>query len=95
MEENKTTLQRILEQKAEQIKDAIEQAINEGARVEPIQGGVRIDGKVIFVNEYNKMSSIVLDLKSDMIFAQYLKQQRVDLEIQKQEIEKKLKELEQ
>lgn len=47
MNEEKTTLQKIMEQEAEQMRIAIEQAINEGAKVTNYSATVVVDGVVI------------------------------------------------
>ena len=93
-EKKKTLLERIIEQEAQKIAQAIEQAISDGEAIEPCPGGIKIAGECIFINKYDKSSSVVLCFKSNAIFAEYLKIQRAELEMLKEEIEEKLKELE-
>lgn len=50
MNEEKTMLQKIVEQKAEQIKSAILQAVADGAEVKRTNAGVFVDG-VFFVSQ--------------------------------------------
>lgn len=69
MSEKKTTLQKIMEQKTEQVRNAIEQAINEGAKVEHsmyVSNGYTIDG--IFVQKCPIDNiTICLNMKSEII----------------------------
>lgn len=67
MEEEKTTLQKIVEQKAEQIKIAIKQVMDEGAWVRRTDAGVFVDG-VFFVTSSNidqKEMTLCLNLRDD------------------------------
>jgi hypothetical protein len=97
-----TRLQKIIEQKTEQIRDAIEQAIKEGAKIEHsiyVGNGYLIDG--IFVQKCPiDRFTICLNIKSEIIAAacepskdeleKIAKQKRAELE----EIEKQIKERE-
>lgn len=97
-ETKKTLLERIVEQEAQKIVQAIEQAIKDDAIIVPCKvasSAVLIDNVFVLTNEYDKSCSIVLNFKSDEVFAQYMKIRRINLEMQKQEIEEQLKELEQ
>lgn len=98
MEENKTTLQKIVEQKAEQIKNAIEQAIENSANIEHstyISNGYMIDG--IFIQKTQTNIVICLNMESEKIakacepskdeLKKMAEQKRAELE----EIENKLK----
>ena len=64
METEKTTLQRILEQKSEQIMVAIEDAIDNGAKIEKESTDfATIDG--IFLQKNYKTSQVVVVLRFD------------------------------
>lgn len=68
-EEEKTTLQRIIEQKAEQIRRATEQAIDDGANIEHsifVSNGYTIDGIFVQINPINNIT-LALDIKSEKI----------------------------
>lgn len=69
MKKEKTRLQIIKEQKAEQMRNAIEQAIDEGANIEHsmlVSNGYTIDGIFIQINQINDIT-FVLDMKSEKI----------------------------
>lgn len=95
--EEKTTLQRIVEQKTEQICNAIEQAIDDDATLKLLcSDEVEIDGVRIYSNS-NGTNSIVLHLNSEKI-ARTFKPSKKDLEIlanikrlELEEIEKQIK----
>ena len=95
----KTTLQIILEQKTEQVREAIERSINEGAQIEHspyVSNGYTIDGVFIQVSPIDYVT-ICLDMKSKVISAacklskaelkKMAEQKRAELE----EIEKQIK----
>ena len=64
METEKTTLQRIVDQKAEQIRFAIEDAIDNGAKIEKnFTNFAEIDG--IFLQKNDKTSQVVVVLRFD------------------------------
>ena len=97
METEKTTLQRIMEQKTEQIKIAIEEAIDAGAKIEKskyIQAR-EIDG--VFV-QYTGRCYVVLHFSSDKV-AKLFNPTREDLKelaarkrAELEDIEKQIKE---
>ena len=68
--EKKTTLlQRIVEQENEQMRIAIEQAIDDGANIEHsmfVSNGYTIDGIFVLINPINNIT-LVLDIKSEKI----------------------------
>lgn len=99
MEETKTTLQKIVEQKADQIRKAIEQAIDDGAKTEKCYTSCatidnvflqkNMDGSVAIVLHFNSEKiAKVLQSKDDL--EQLAAQKRRELE----EIEKQIKEKE-
>ena len=97
-----TRLQKIIEQKTEQIRDAIEQAIKEGAKIEHsiyVPKGYTIDG--IFVQKLHEdRITICVNMESEIIAAacepskdelkKIAERKRAELE----EIEKQIKERE-
>lgn len=94
MEENKTTLQKIVKQKAEQIKIAVLQAIEEGADVEQTYAGVNVDG-VFFVGNAavdQKEITLCIRIKSDK-FEELLRPTPL-LDKEAEELRKRLKEIE-
>lgn len=69
MNEEKTRLQIIKEQKAEQMRNAIEQAIDDGANIEHsmfVSNGYTIDGIFVQITPINGIT-FVLDIKSEKI----------------------------
>ena len=106
MEETKTTLQKIVEQKTDQIRNAIEQAIDKGAKIEKCESYTAlrtccyIDGVYMQKNTYDDTISIVLQFNSEKI-AKAFEPSKYDLEkaaeIKRREledIEKQIKERE-
>lgn len=80
MNEEKTTLQKIMEQKAEQIRNAIEQAIDDGSTVKRLgYGEVEIDSVRLYSNS-DGTNSIVLRFNSEKI-AKTFEPSKKDLEI--------------
>lgn len=73
MEETKTTLQKIVEQKTDQIRIAIEQAIDEGAKivtyfpVTSLSKGCTINGVFLQKNTDDDTISVVLQFNSEKI----------------------------
>lgn len=107
MNEEKTTLQRITEQKAEQMRSAIEKAIDEGAKIEECETAISVlkcccvDG--LYLQKYinDGSISVVLHFKSEKI-AKVFEPSKDDLEkmaeqkrAELEEIENKLKQNEQ
>ena len=105
MEETKTTTQKIVEQKADQIRIAIERAIDEGAKIEKLASFTSvleccyIDGVYLQKNTQDGSLSIVLNFSSDKIanvFDELSKDNLEQLAEQKRselkEIEKQIKE---
>lgn len=98
METEKTTLQKIMEQKAEQIRAAIEQAIDEGAETKKSKymQAYEIDG--VFVQRNADALCVVLYFSSDKVSALFdpTKEELEELAAKKraelEEIEKQLKE---
>lgn len=106
MEETKTTLQKIVEQKTDQIRRAIEQAIDDGAKIEKLGSFTsvleccNIDGLYLQKNTTDGYISVVLDFSSEKIakvfgsskdaLEKLAEQKRRELE----EIEKQIKEKE-
>lgn len=67
--EEKTTLLKIVEQKNEQVRNAIEQAIDEGAKIEHssyVSNGYTIDGVFIQVSPIDNVT-LCLNMKSKVI----------------------------
>ena len=106
MEEIKTTLQKIVEQKTDQIRMAIERAIEDGAKIERCESYTNlrtccyIDGLYLQKNTYDDTISIVLQFNSEKI-AKAFEPSKDDLkkaaEIKRREledIEKQIKERE-
>ena len=99
MNEGKTTLQRIVEQKAEQIRVAIEETIDKGAKVEKtFTNFAEIDGIFLQRNENSSQFVVVLRFDSPKI-AKVFEPSRDDLEkiaaqkrAELEEIEKQIKE---
>lgn len=91
-ENEKTLLQKIVEQKANQIRIAIEQAIADGAKIEPFASGIKIDNVLVFkITEH--AHSVVLHFESHKIEYAMLGNEREQLLAQKQQIENRLNEL--
>lgn len=99
METEKTTLQKIMEQKAEQIRAAIERAIDEGAKIEKsFTNCVTIDEIFLQRNYNNNQFAVVLRFDSKKI-AKVFEPSKDDLEkiaaqkrAELEDIEKQLKE---
>lgn len=99
MEETKTTLQKIVEQKTRQIEEAIEQAIAEGAKYEKTVAGVVVDG-VYLIGQLPNIG-MVLSIKAtpniQRLFEPSKEQLRAEAEkkrIELEEIERQIKEKE-
>lgn len=67
MEETKTTLQKIVDQKADQIRMAIEQAIDNGAKIVKTTFFCLTIDNVFLQKELNGCFAVVLHFKSDKI----------------------------
>ena len=106
MEETKTTLQKIVAQKTDQIRNAIERAIDDGAKIEKCESYTSvleccyIDGVCMQKNTYDDTISIVLQFNSEKI-AKAFEPSKYDLEKaaeikrrELEEIEKQIKERE-
>ena len=106
MNEEKTKLQKIVEQNADQIRNAIEQAIDKGAKIEKCYSYTRlrnccyIEGVFLQKNTDDDTISIVLQFNSEKI-AKAFEQSKDDLEKaaeikrrELEEIEKQIKETE-
>ena len=106
MEETKTTLQKIVGQKADQIRMAIERAIDDGTKIEKCESYTsvleccNIDGVFLQKNTIDDTISIVLRFNSDKI-AKAFEPSKYDLEKaaeikrrELEEIEKQIKEKE-
>lgn len=95
MNEEKTTLQKIVEQKAEQVKNAIEQAIDEGVNIEHskfVNNGYTIDGIFIQIEPMNNIT-LVFEMKSEKI-AKICKPSKDELEKLAEQKRAELKEIE-
>ena len=85
MNEEKTTLQKIMEQKAEQMRGSIEQAIDEGAKIEKLDSCTtmldfcNIDGLCLQKSTYDGSISVVLNFRSEKI-AKVFEPSKDDLE---------------
>ena len=106
MEETKTILQKIVEQKTDQIRMAIEQAIDKGAKIEKSESYTNlrtccyIKGVFLQKNTYDDTISIALQFNSEKI-AKAFEPSKDDLEKaaerkrrELEEIEKQIKERE-
>lgn len=95
MNEEKTMLQKIVEQKAEQMRVAIERAIDEGANIEHsvfVSNGYTIDGIFVQKNAINNIT-LVFDIKSEKI-AKACKPSKDDLEKMAEQKRAELEEIE-
>lgn len=79
MEETKTTLQKIVEQKADQIRIAIEQAIDDGAKIEKSFTRCATIDDIFLQQEIGGGLAIVLRFDSDKI-AKLFEPSKDDLE---------------
>ena len=106
MEEKKTVLQKIVEQRTDQIRMAIERAIEDGAKIEKCESYTTlrtccyIKGVFLQKNTYDDTISIVLQFNSEKI-AKAFEPSKYDLEKaaeikrrELEEIEKQIKEKE-
>lgn len=101
MKETKTTLQKIVEQKADQIRIAIEQAIDDGAKIERAFSPTcaTIDG-MFMQKEKSGRLAIVLYFRSEKIAKEfepskdYLEKLKEEKRSELEQIEKQLKEIE-
>ncbi len=94
MENEKTKLQKIVEQKAEQIKNAVLEAIAEGAEVKQNYAGVTVDG-VFFVGNTTldpKAMTLCLRITADE-FEELLKPTSL-LDEEAEQLRQRLKEIE-
>lgn len=95
METKQTTLQRIVEKKTDQIRAAIEQAIDKGAKIERKYAiYVTIDNIFLQKNDYCNGVAIVLTFKSEKI-SQYFKPSKENLIAEAKKKRKELEEIEQ
>lgn len=94
MENEKTKLQKIVEQKTEQIKNAVLGAIAEGAEVKQTIAGVFVDGVFFVANVINDPKEMILclRLRSDE-FEEIMKPTSV-LDEEAEQLRKRLKEIE-
>ncbi len=97
-EEKKMILQRIIEQKTEQVKAAIELAIEDGAKI--IKSSVtslKVEDVLVFADSESRFA-VVLSFKSDAIKkaleSRAKENEREALLLQRAKIEERLKELE-
>ena len=73
MNEEKTTLQKIMEQKAEEMRNAIEQSIDDGAKIERLDSCTNlleccnIDGLYLQKSTSDGSISVILDFRSEKI----------------------------
>ena len=85
MDETKTTLQKIVEQKADQIRMAIERAIDDGTKIEecyyftPLRTCCSIEGVFLQKNTYDGSISVILNFRSEKI-AKVFEPSKDDLE---------------
>lgn len=79
MEETKTTLQKIVEQKTDQIRIAIEQAIDDGAKIEKSFANCATIDDIFLQKNMDGSFAIVLHFNSEKI-AKVFKQSKDDLE---------------
>lgn len=94
MDKEKTTLQKIMEQKSKQMCEAIEQAISEGAKVERskiLTNCCTIDG--IFIQKDFSGYSVILHFESDKI-AKALEPSKDELEKMAEQKRAELEEIE-
>lgn len=86
MNEEKTRLQKIVEQKADQIRIAIEQAIDDGAKIEKlgfftsVLECCQIDGLYLQKNTSDSSLSVVLNFSSEKIANVFDELSKDDLE---------------
>lgn len=94
MDKEKTTLQKIMEQKAEQMRVAIEQAISKGAKAERsniVTSCFTIDG--VFIQKDFSGYSVILHFESDKI-AKALEPSKDELEKMAEQKRAELEEIE-
>ncbi len=99
MNEEKTTLQKIMEQKAEQMRNAIEQAIDEGAKI--VKSGsyttllecCLIDGLYLQKSTSDGSISVILNFRSEKI-AKAFEPSKDDLEKMAEQKRAELEEIE-
>lgn len=92
--EEKTLLQRIVEQESKQMRIAIEQAINDGAKVEHskyVSNGYTID--CIFVQKISNNITLLLNMESEII-AKACKPSKDELEKMAEQKRAELEEIE-
>ena len=99
MNEEKTTLQKIMEQKAEQIRNAIEQVIDEGAKIVKTDSYTTllecllIDGLYLQKNTSDGSISVILNFRSEKI-AKVFEPSKDDLEKMAEQKRSELEEIE-
>ena len=97
--EEKTMLQKVVEQKAEQIRSAIERAIDDGAKIVNVGSAThllkccRIDGIHLQKSTSDDTLSVVLNFRSEKI-AKLFEPSRKDLERRVEELRAELNEIE-
>ena len=99
MNEEKTSLKKIIDQKAEQMRGAIEQAIDEGAEIEKLCSNTtlleccNIDGLFVQKNKYDDLISVILNFRSEKI-AKVFEPSKDDLEKMAEQKRTELEEIE-
>lgn len=92
--EEKTRLQVIMEQKAEQVRNAIEQAIDEGAIIERLScDEVKINGLTLFSNPNGTNSTVLFFMETEKI-AKVFKPSKDELEKMAEQKRAELEEIE-
>ena len=97
MESEKTTLQKIIDQKTEQIKNAIEQAIENGAKIKKAPGGCMVNG-VYIQKAPEKKVAVVLYFETtlfDKMRVEELRCEREEIAKELAKIDESIKQLEQ
>lgn len=99
MNEEKTTIQKIAEQKTEQMRVAIEQAIDDGAKIEKLSSCTTllecccIDGLYLQKNTSDGTISVILNFRSEKI-AKAFEPSKDDLEKMAEQKRAELEEIE-
>lgn len=94
MKNEKTKLQKIVEQKAEQIRSAVLEAIAEGAEVKPTIAGVYVDGVFFVANIVADPKEIVLCIRIRSDEFEKITKPTSILDEEAEELRKRLKEIE-
>lgn len=94
MENEKTKLQKIVEQKTAQIKNAVLEAVAEGAEVKPTIAGVFVDGVFFVTNIVTDQKEITLCIRIRSDEFEKITKPTSILDEEAEELRKRLKEIE-